>query len=133
MLLKDRNCIFSPPPSIDDLLDPIEEKENLDSEAKVFKDDAAIITEVHRQEAVWNGDTIKVDLDDEGHDNELPAMATSELLVLAEKMKAGYVSRVSADSLLDFLHHLYAFRAELRRDQMKNVKQVTLDGFFKQA
>ena len=60
-------------------------------------------------------------------------MTTSELLVLAEKMEAGYVSRVGADSLLDFLHHLRAFRAELHRDKMKNAKQVTLDGFFKQA
>ena len=39
----------------------IEERENLNSKAEVFKDDAAIIAEVCRREAVRNGDTIKVD------------------------------------------------------------------------
>ena len=67
------------------------------------------------------------------HDDEPPKMAISELLVLAKKMEAGYVSQVGADSLPDFLHHLHAFQAELHRDQMKNAKQVTMDGFFKQA
>ena len=97
---------------------------------------AAIIAELYHREAVQNGDTINVDSDDEGKDNyynELPAMATSELLVLAKKMGAGYVSSISTDSLLDFLHHLHAFCAELHHNQMKNAKQVTLDGFFKQA
>ena len=67
------------------------------------------------------------------HDDEPPEMAISELLVLAKEMEAGYVSRVGANSLPDFLHHLHAFWAELHHDQMKNAKQVTMDGFFKQA
>ena len=67
------------------------------------------------------------------HGGELPEMAISELPVLPEKMEAGYVSWVGADSLPDFLHHLHAFWAELHHDQMKNVKRVTMDGFFKQA
>ena len=57
-----------------------------------------------------------MDSDDEGkddHDDKLLAMATSELLVLADKMEAGYVSRVGMDSLLDFLHHLCAFQASV--------------------
>ena len=53
-------------------------------------------------------------------------MATSELIVLAEKLEAGYVSRVGVDSSPDFLHHLHAFWGELRRDQMKNMEQSTL-------
>jgi hypothetical protein len=36
---------------------------------------------------------IEVDSDDEGsHDDKLPVMATSELIVLAEKIEAGHIS-----------------------------------------
>ena len=49
----------------------------------------------------------------------MAVMATSELIVLAEKLEAGYVSRVGVDSSPDFLHHLRAFQGELCRDQMK--------------
>ena len=59
----------------------------------------------------------------------MAVMATSGLIVLAEKLEAGYVSRVCVDSSPDFLHHLRAFRGELRRDQMKNAKQSTLASY----
>ena len=56
----------------------------------------------------------------------LVVMATSKLIVLTEKLEAGYVSRVGVGSSPDFIHHLHAFRGELRCDQMKNAKQSTL-------
>ncbi|KAI9566954.1 hypothetical protein HD554DRAFT_1037043 [Boletus coccyginus] len=63
-VLKDRNRIFGTLLSINELLDPLEERENLDIEAKTFGDDSAIIAEVCRREAVRNGDAVEVDSDD---------------------------------------------------------------------
>ena len=120
-ILKDKNCIFGTLPSINELLDPLEERENLDTEVELLENDAAIIAEVRRQEAVRNGDVIEVDSDNEDGcgDDKMVVMATSELIVLAKKLEAGYVSRVDVDSSPDFLHHLRAFRGELCCDQMK--------------
>ncbi|KAF8423946.1 hypothetical protein L210DRAFT_3765598 [Boletus edulis BED1] len=116
---------FSAPPlSINELLDPLEEREDLDMEAEMFEDDAGIIAEVCRREAVQNEDTIEVDSDDED-DCHGAVMATSELIALAEKLEAGYVSRIGVDSSPDFLHHLRAFRAELRRDSRPGEKCET--------
>ena len=47
-ILKDKNHIFGTLPSINELLDPLEERENLDTEAELLENDAAIIAEVHR-------------------------------------------------------------------------------------
>ncbi|KAF8558115.1 hypothetical protein OG21DRAFT_1405665 [Imleria badia] len=136
MMLKDRNRIFGTPLSVDELLDPLEEQENPDTMAEMFEDDDAIIAEVRRREAVRNGEVIEMDSDDEDdHEEETKPATTSELIALAEKLEAGYVSQVGADSSSDFLHHLRAFRAELRRDQMKNAKQtmLTSHGFSKRT
>ena len=78
---------------------------------------------------------MEVDSDDEDDccGGKVAAMATSELIALAEKLEAGFVSQVGVDSSPDFLHHLRVFRAELRHDQMRNAKQSTLasHGFVK--
>ena len=49
-ILKNKSRIFDMPPSIDQLLDPLD-GESLDTEAEVFEDDAAFTREVHRREA----------------------------------------------------------------------------------
>ncbi|KAF9241787.1 hypothetical protein BU15DRAFT_73131 [Melanogaster broomeanus] len=89
--LKDKNRIFGTPLSINELLDPLEQQENLDMDAEMFKDDVEIIAEVRRREAVRNGDAIEVDSDDEDDCHGVAAMATSELIALAEKLEAGSV------------------------------------------
>ncbi|KAF9233486.1 hypothetical protein BU15DRAFT_66536 [Melanogaster broomeanus] len=86
--LKDKNRIFGTPLSINELLDPLEQQENLDMDAEMFKDDVEI-AEVRRREAVRNGDAIEVDSDDEDDCHGVAAMATSELIALAEKLEAG--------------------------------------------
>lgn len=96
--LKERNHIYGTPISIDEFVDPCEEQENLDTAAETFEDDATIIGEVHQREAVWSGEPMEVNSDDADCDAE-PPMGTSELIVLAEKLEAGYISRVGADNI----------------------------------
>ena len=72
--------------------------------------------------------------DEDGSDNDsLQPAATSELITLAEQLEAGYISQVGAGSSPELLHHLRAFRAELRREQLRNAKQTVLGshGFVK--
>ena len=47
-ILKDKNRIFGTLPPINKLLNPLEERENLDTEAELLENDAAIIAEVRR-------------------------------------------------------------------------------------
>ena len=130
--LKDRNRIFGQPLTLDELLDPLEEKENLDTEAAVFEDDQAIIAEVHHLEAVGKGEIIEVDSDNDDslNDDGEPAITTSELIGICQKLESGYISRAGVDATMDFLHHLRTFRAKLRYKEMKNAKQTTLDSFW---
>ena len=89
-ILKDKNRIFGTLPSVDELIDPVEERENLDTEVELFEDDAAIIAEVRRREEVRNGDAMEVDSDNEDDccGGKVAAMATSELIALAEKLES---------------------------------------------
>ncbi|KAF8122901.1 hypothetical protein EV363DRAFT_1181549 [Boletus edulis] len=136
MILKDKNRIFGNPLSVDELLDPLEEREDVDIAAEMFEDDVAIIAEVRRREAVRNEETMEVDSNDEdgeSDDDSSQPITTAELITLAERLEAGYISRLGAESSLELLHHLRAFRAELRRERLKNAKQTVLDnhGFMK--
>ncbi|KAF8430546.1 hypothetical protein L210DRAFT_3508296 [Boletus edulis BED1] len=73
-ILKDKNCIFGNPLSVDELPDA---REDVDIAAEMFEDDVAIIAE---------------------------PIATAELITLAEQLEAGYISRVGAESPLELLH-----------------------------
>jgi hypothetical protein len=92
MILKENNHIFGTPPSIDELLNPLEERESLDIMAEMFEDDAAIIAEVRRREEIQNGEVIEVDSYDKGDHDVKEVMASSELIAMAEKLEARYVS-----------------------------------------
>ncbi|KAF8451184.1 hypothetical protein L210DRAFT_3640281 [Boletus edulis BED1] len=72
-ILKDKNCIFGNPLSVDELPDA---REDVDIAAEMFEDDVAIIAE---------------------------PIATAELITLAEQLEAGYISRVGAESPLELL------------------------------
>ncbi|KAI9457500.1 hypothetical protein HD554DRAFT_2042329 [Boletus coccyginus] len=71
-VFKDRNHIFNTLLSINKLLNPLKEQENLDIEAETFDNDVAIIAEVCQQEAVQNGNAIEVDSDDEDDPDNKP-------------------------------------------------------------
>ena len=129
--LKGRNRIFGEPLTLDEFLDPIKEQENLDTDAVVFEDDMAIIAEVHRREAVRNGDIIEVDSDDDDDGDSAPTVTTVELMELCQTLEAGYISRAGADASLDFLCHVRAFRAQLRYEDTKNAVQTTLHRYMK--
>ena len=90
--LKGQNRIFGDLLTLYELLDPIEEKENFDMDTLVFKDDVAIIAEVHYWEALRNRDVIEVDSDDDddGDNVENPGISYSDILILIPDSRAVY-------------------------------------------
>ena len=64
---------------------------------------------------------------------ELPVSISAELITLAEKLKAGHISRVGPDFSTDFLCYICVFQVELHHEQTRNVKQTVLlrHGFVK--
>lgn len=70
-----------------------------------------------------------MDSDDEDEGDQ-PKVCAAELIPLCEKLEAACVARAGADSSLDLVHKLYAFRAALWREELQNAKQATLDRFW---
>lgn len=72
---------------------------------------------------------VEEDSDDEDEGDQ-PKLCTAELIPLCEKLEAACIARAAADSSLDLIHGLRAFRATLRREELQNAKQATLDKFW---
>jgi hypothetical protein len=64
------------------------------------------------------------------HSIQAETKDTSPEIWLCEKLEAACMARAGADSSLDLIHELRAFRATLRRKELHNAKQATLDKFW---
>ncbi|KAG2357400.1 WD40-repeat-containing domain protein [Suillus spraguei] len=118
-----RHSFYNP----ETILDPQEEK-NV-GEVTAYEDDDAIVAEIRRRQAIRSGELVEVESDDEDEDDP-PKVCAIELIPLCEKLEAACIARVGADSSLDLVHKLRAFRAALRREELQNAKQATLDKFW---
>ncbi|KAG1835523.1 hypothetical protein EV424DRAFT_1562480 [Suillus variegatus] len=78
--LKERKHIFGTLPTIDEILDPVEEKDNGDL-PNFEGGDQAIADEVRREIAVANGKVVEIDSDDESEEDG-PSFTRTELLNL---------------------------------------------------
>ncbi|KAG1864599.1 hypothetical protein C8R48DRAFT_672644 [Suillus tomentosus] len=64
-----------------------------------------------------SGELVEVESDGEDEDDQ-------------PKLEAACIERLGADSSLDLVHKLWAFRATLWHEELQNAKQVTLDKFW---
>ncbi|KAG2352744.1 hypothetical protein BDR07DRAFT_1466105 [Suillus spraguei] len=115
------------PLTVDDILDPQEEK-NV-GEVTAYEDGDAIVAEIRRRQAIRSGELVEVESDDEDEDDP-PKVCAIELIPMCEKLEAACIARVGADSSLNLVHKFRAFRAALRREELQNAKQATLDKFW---
>jgi hypothetical protein len=116
------------------MLGPSAEKNVGEATVAVYDDDATI-AEVQRQQAISGGNPIEVesddsDDDDDDDDDDQPKPSATELIEFCEQVEAAYVARLHADSSLDLLHNLRAFRGVLRREVRQKATQTTLDSFW---
>ncbi|KAG2041219.1 hypothetical protein BDR03DRAFT_1007547 [Suillus americanus] len=119
--------IIGAPLTADEIVDPQEERNT--GEVSAYEDDDAIVAEIQHRQAIRSGELVEVESDDEDEDDP-PKVCATELIPLCKKLETACIARVSAGSSLELVHRLCAFRAALRREELQNAKQATLDKFW---
>ncbi|KAF8228279.1 hypothetical protein L208DRAFT_1404091, partial [Tricholoma matsutake] len=105
-LVKHRQIIGSPP-TLEDLVDPVEECEIGDSLYRFEGGDAEIVAVVQHEMAVARGDVIELeDSDDDAEDDV-------EVIKLCEVLEKACLSYGDADFSLELPHQLCKYRAKL--------------------
>jgi hypothetical protein len=128
--LKKRNRIFGKEPSIEDLVNPIEEKEIGQSEFIFEGGDVEICSQVRREAAIARGEIIEIDSDDEDDEPQRPEMQISDMIRICHELE-GVVLDSSAGCSLELSRNLRRFRAEMTRKEFRNMKQAGLQDFWK--
>jgi hypothetical protein len=126
-----RKQIIGPPPTLEDLVNPIEEREVGDSPYRFEGGDAEIVAEVRHEMAVARGEIIELDDEDDDEDDDdndfLPRREVMELCALLEKTCIRYGD---LDTSLELPCHLRRYRAQLQRNDLLNCTQSSLDSYF---
>ena len=125
--LKSRNRIFGSPPPTDELLDPVEEREMKEPRFDEGNLEKSIADEVRRQIAGEN--VTEAESDDEGEPRG-PTMTRAELIQLCAQLESGCMEYGDPQFSFDLLGKIRTYRAFLRREELVNAKQTSLDRFF---
>ncbi|KAJ6622590.1 hypothetical protein B0H10DRAFT_1944496 [Mycena sp. CBHHK59/15] len=117
-------------PSIDDLLDPLEEQ--YIEEGHQFSGDDDIVAYVRHEEAVARGDVIEIDSDSdaegEGEGEELtPEMGTTEVLKLCQTLEKVCLTKGDPTQSMELSRTLRLFRGHVQREEQLNARQMTLE------
>ncbi|KAG2033937.1 hypothetical protein BDR03DRAFT_1094037 [Suillus americanus] len=127
--LKARNRIFAQLLTLDELLDPAEERDM--GEFPAFEGgDKAISDEVRREVAIASGDVIEIDSDDDDNDSAAASVTRTDLLHLCQPLEVGCMQYGDPQFSLNLLSQLRTFRAQLRREELLNARQTSLEQFF---
>jgi hypothetical protein len=130
--LKKRNWIHGDAPTLENILNLVEELEIGDSLYQFEGGDADIIAEVLHEQAVAQGDIMEIASDSEGEEENgkgLRLLSNTVMMELCQQLEASCLE-VDAECALDLSRNLCCFRAHLRQSKMKNAKQVTLDSLW---
>jgi hypothetical protein len=130
-LLKSRNRIFGDVPTVEELLDPVEEREQED--AVTDGSVKGIIEQVRHEAAEANREVIEVDEsdgDDEHEGDESPVKPCSDLIRLCQQLAQSCMQYGDPQTSLDLSSQLLKFRGVLLRDELLNSTQTTLDRYF---
>lgn len=130
--LKARKRITGTPPTLEELVNPVEENEIGESEYSFPGGDDEIIAAA--LEATKQSDDVAENQDESDDEDPSPADCVSprEGLDLCEKMEKLVLSHADADGvdLLGFQRQLRKMRGHLRQLENSSYKQATLDSFF---
>jgi hypothetical protein len=129
-LVKRRRIIGSPP-TLEDLVDPVEEREIGDSPYRFEGGDAEIVAVVQHEMAVARGDVIELeDSEDDAEDDVEDVPTRGEVIKLCEVLEKACLSYGDADFSLELPHQLRKYRAKLQRDALLDSTQTSLDSYF---
>ena len=126
--LKARNRIFGPIPSVDDILDPLEERQQegapLDGSVKGIAD------MVRKEVAGVDRDVEEVEDSDSEDDARSPIPSRADLIALCQRVEQGCMQYGDPQFSLELSLQLSKFRGILRREELLFATQTTLDRFF---
>lgn len=125
-----RKRIIGPPPTVEDLVNPIEEQEVGDSQYRFEGGDAEIVAEVLHEMAVARGETIELDDSDYSDDEDKDCIPRCEVINLCALLERACIRYGGLDSSLELQHHLCRYRAELQREDLLSCTQSSLDSYF---
>ncbi|KAF8227063.1 hypothetical protein L208DRAFT_1405994 [Tricholoma matsutake] len=129
-LVKHRQIIGSPP-TLEDLVDPVEECEIGDSPYRFEGGGAKIVAVVQHEMAVARGDVIELeDSEDDAEDDVEDVPTRGEVIKLCEVLEKACLSYGDADFSLELPHQLCKYRAKLQQDTLLDSTQTSLDSYF---
>jgi hypothetical protein len=131
--LKDRNRLFGEIPTIDDIIDPVDEQEDVEESPYAFPDgETGIIKQVIHEEKVKRGEIIEIEDDEDDEDDEpLPDASRHETITLIAQLELLAVKFGSPKYNTTALSHsLQNSRAYLHREDLLHGKQSHIDSFF---
>ena len=118
-------------PSVDELVEPKEERDARMEPDKFPGGDAEIVAHVKHLIAVEKGEIIEVDdsEDEDGESDLSTGLTLSDVAQMCEKLEAA-CWRFGYSDNLSLPHELRRFHGHLRQMEMKNAKQSTLDSYW---
>jgi hypothetical protein len=133
--LQERQRIFRQPPSLEDLVNPPDERIDDDLFEGVGVDDQ-IVAEATHQLAKESGEVIEVDSEtEEGNDEpKQPEMRSTEVVEACRQIEIFCLAKLGEDdSAYVLMQQLRCFRGYLERSAIQNSKQMRIDSFFKRV
>jgi len=123
--------IIGSPPTLEDLVNLIEEHEIRDLPYRFKGGDAKIMAVVQCEMAVARGDVIELDDSEDNSENDLEDVPTrAEVIKLCEVLEKVCLRYGDADFSLELPHQLHKYRAKLWHDDLCNSTQTSLDSYF---
>ena len=110
---------YRPPPTLKDLVNPIEEHEVGDSPYRFEGGDAEIVAEVQHEMAVAQGKIIELyDEDDDKDDDDSDFLSHQEVMELCALLEKTCIGYGDLDASLKLPYHLHRYRAQLQHDNL---------------
>ncbi|KIJ40018.1 hypothetical protein M422DRAFT_257083 [Sphaerobolus stellatus SS14] len=130
--LKKRNRIIGTPLTLEEMLNPAEERVIGDACYRFEGGDSEIIAQVKHEMAVQRGDIIEIDSDGEEEEEEEDNEAESimDVISMCESMERLCLRHGKPETSLELSRALRQFRIHLRKTEMAQLRQKTLYDFF---
>ena len=123
-----RKRIIGPPPTLEDLVNPIKEQEVGNSPYRFEGGDAEIVAEVRNEMAVARGEVIEVDSDSEDEGDAVPSR--HEVMKLCEALEKTCIRYGGENFSLELPRQLRKYRAHLLHEDLRNSTQTSLIQYF---
>ena len=127
--LQRRKRIFGELPTVEDVIQPPEERDG-DTEEVEVHDDIEIVAKIKQRISIESGDVVEVESDDEEdvEDDPFPMIALTNAIAMCEKLEKASIMLGYADGDIGLTlpQELRHFQGFLRQMESRNAKQVTL-------